>query len=670
MKVAEHFYSSLSRFGLEGASLVLFPLPLLLFDRAEMIGGNWRFYLALLASCSSLICAFSLHRRPLLGKFFGLICSAAILALIFFHVLADPFVALPAAIIYIGIVFFLLDFRGDGGVNLYPEAFVRYTQRAWWASFVVMFLVLLDLLMPASVGGPYLYIVLFSFAMAQLLLFLAALSKRSTSYLCFTLFTGLSVALSACFFGMGNIATLILFLNILTLVVLPRGNFLGGRRELWWEVLFDHPARILLVSFLSLSVFGTFLLSFPFATEAGGVGLLDAAFTSVSAVCVTGLTVLDTATDFSLWGQIAILLLIQFGGLGIMSITAVALHAMGRRLSLKQERILTSIADSGSQGLLESLSTILKFTFVVEGVGASLLALVFYCTGDTPLLAIWRGIFTAISAFCNAGFALQSDSLVSYQTNPFVLHLVAILIILGGLAPATSLIIPSWLRGKAISIPARIALITSLALLFTGTFFILAFEWNGALAGLSIFDKINNAWFQSASLRTAGFNSIEFAHLCSSSFLVMLFLMFIGGSPGSTAGGVKTVSIGILAITFWRNITNRHHVIFQGRVISPSTIFRAITVIISGMIVWFFLVLMLTTTQQIFARDIVFEVTSALSTVGLTLGATPLLDGMGKVIVMLAMFIGRIGPTTIFMLLSSDEERSSQRRPEVKISLT
>jgi trk system potassium uptake protein TrkH len=353
-----------------------------------------------------------------------------------------------------------------------------------------------------------------------------------------------------------------------------------------------------------------------------------------------------------------------------MSIATVALHAMGRRLSLKQERLLTSMTDTDHKDLLQSLKTILKFTFIVEFIGAILLIYLFRTSGDSFSQALWRGVFTSISAFCNAGFSLQTDSLIPFQDNALILHTVAGLIVLGGLAPATSLLIVKWLSGKQTPIPARIALVTTFIMLLAGTFFMMAFEWNGVLAGLSINDKIQNAWFQSVTLRTAGFNSVDLAQIASPTFLIMVAFMFIGGSPGGTAGGVKTTTIGILAMTFWSNITSRNDVVIQNRRIHSATIYRAITIVVSGMTIWFLVILMLQVTQQISARDIIFEATSAIGTVGLSIGATSLLDEIGKIIIIIAMFAGRIGPMTLFMVLSSEQTISASRCPEEKISLT
>jgi trk system potassium uptake protein TrkH len=363
--------------------------------------------------------------------------------------------------------------------------------------------------------------------------------------------------------------------------------------------------------------------------------------------------------------------LIQLGGLGIMGITTVALHAMGRRLSLRHERVLASMADTSHKDLVRSLVTILKFTFAAECLGALLLSGMFYGFGDTGGQAVWRGVFTAVSAFCNAGFALQSDSLLAYHKTPFVLHTVALLIIVGGMAPATSLVIPKWLAGRQVPIPARIALTVSGVLLILGTVFILAFEWEGLLAGMPLSDKIQNAWFQSVTLRTAGFNSLDISAIANSTFLLMIAFMFIGGSPGGTAGGVKTTTMGVLAMTFFASVANRKEVVLQHRRISASTVFRAVTIVGAGALLWFGVVLMLAVTQpQIPVRYLIFEATSALGTVGLSTGATGVLDEIGKMIVIIAMFCGRIGPVTLFMLLSDGQTASGSRSPDAKIFLT
>ena len=514
------------------------------------------------------------------------------------------------------------------------------------------------------------FVIVFPFIIAFILYVHWAIEKKSKIRTLLALTGFLLVVISFIVNGPTGIPGLVLILSPVVLLSFPRRREPFKKKGHWGEILLGYPARILLTTFLGLCVAGIFLLSLPVSTSNGAIDLVDAAFTSVSAVCVTGLIVLDTPNDFTGFGQLCILLLIQLGGLGIMSITTVALHAMGRRLSLKQERLLKSMIDTGHKDLFASLKTILKFTFIAEGIGAIVLFFLFFSSGDTAGMAAWRGIFTAVSAFCNAGFALQSDSLIPYQSNALILHTVAALIIFGGMAPATSLLVPKWISGKPTPIPARIALVTTVILLVSGTFFMMAFEWDGVLSDLSVADKINNAWFQSATLRTAGFNSVDIATVVSPTFLVMVAFMFIGGSPGGTAGGVKTTTIGILAMTFLANITNRNEVVTQKRRIHSSTIYRAITIVFSGVAIWFMVILMLQVTQQISARNLIFETTSAIGTVGLSTGATPLLDEIGKIIIIIAMFAGRIGPMTLFMLLSEEQSVSALRYPEKKISLT
>jgi trk system potassium uptake protein TrkH len=471
-------------------------------------------------------------------------------------------------------------------------------------------------------------------------------------------------------FGVEKVTWSALSVAVGLLLAFPRRKGPFEKIEHGWEVFVIHPARLLLTSFLALCVLGTLMLVLPVSTCEGVIEPIDAVFTAVSAVCVTGLIVLDTPNDFTLFGQLCVLILIQLGGLGIMSLATVALHAMGRRLSLRQERLLSSITDTGRRDLVHALKMILKFTFVAESVGAVLLVFLFHDAGDSFRHALWRGVFTAVSAFCNAGFALQSDSLIPYRENVFIIHTVSTLIIFGGMAPATSLLLPRWISGKPIPTPAWIALGTTGILLVSGTLFILAFEWNGVLSGLAPFEKIQNAWFQSATLRTAGFNSLDIAGIAGPTFFVMIAFMFIGGSPGGTAGGVKTTTIGILAMTFWANITNHSDVVTHNRRIHPFTVYRAITIVVAGMAVWFVAVLMLQVTQQVSTRDLVFEATSALGTVGLSTGATSLLDEIGKIIIIITMFVGRIGPMTLFMLLSDSNAAKASRCIEEKISLT
>ena len=660
-------------FALQGALLAAAPTPFLFasMNVGSALPPMWRLAAASAAAVSCLICAFVLLQHLNVGKIFGGCASVCSFFAALPYLWSNPFAALLGSIALISSGYALVDFRIPTKHEK-RSSLVGSMQRARWAAITVSITVGFSWIMSDRIQPSIANITIAASALIAQILFIHCAWKQKPGKLRTILITlGLSFAglllISADREHTGAVA---LTIALLVIFLFSRSMPIQERREHWWETLLNHPARLLLSTFLFLCFLGTLFLIIPNAAKQGEIALVDAAFTSVSAVCVTGLIVLDTPVAFTFLGQALILLLIQLGGLGIMSIAAVALHVMGRRLSLRHERLLTSMADTDHKDLLNALIRILKFTVFAEGAGALVLAGLFLYSGDAFWQAAWRGLFTAVSAFCNAGFSLQSNSLIPYKNSPFVLQTVAALIIFGGMAPATSLLFPRWLTARRIPIAPRITLITTTVMLLSGMFFMLAFEWNGVLSGLSIADKIHNAWFQSATLRTAGFNTVDMAGVISPTFLVMVLFMFIGGSPGGTAGGVKTTTIGILAMTFWANITNRNSVIYKDRKVPSATIYRAITIVASVAVVWFAVVLMLEVTQQIPGRDIIFEVTSAIATVGLSTGATAKLDEIGKVIIMLAMFAGRIGPMTLFMLLSENISVPVSGCPDAKITLT
>jgi len=665
----------ISGIGLEGALIAFAPFLFLLSFPGDT-GGNpaspalWRLGLAALASVLCCLCALTLFRKPRLGKLSGVGAALAGFGAILPYIATRPPASLAGAVALVFVSFTIFDFKISTSVER-TNSISRSLQRAHWAALSAPIVAVLAIVLGLAANTAAVCSVAAASLLAQGLFLhwsVAARARWQTGWAV----AGMSALVLLAFLQkLHFLPGVAIAINLLNFLVLPRQrSSILESGEKWWEVLINHPGRILFTTFFTLCLLGSLLLIIPAATENGTIAIIDSAFTSVSAVCVTGLAVLDTAHDFTFLGQLFILIMIQLGGLGIMSITTVALHVMGRRLSLRHEKLVASMTDTSHQDVVRSLATILKFTFAVETLGALLLTLSFYAAGDPIDYALWRGVFTAVSAFCNAGFSLQSESLIPYQTNPFILHTVALLIIFGGIAPATSLAIPRWLRRKPIPIPARIALLASMVLLVAGTISVLIFEWNGVLAGMTITDKLQNAWFQSVTLRTAGFNSVDIAGISNPTFLVMLFFMFVGGSPGGTAGGIKTTTIAILAMTFLANAANRETITIQHRRLPPATVYRAVTVVIAGGAILLLVVMMLEMTQTISFRDLVFEATSAIGTVGLSTGATPLLDEIGKVIVIIAMFIGRIGPISLFMLLSSEQPVTDTRYPEERISIT
>jgi trk system potassium uptake protein TrkH len=439
----------------------------------------------------------------------------------------------------------------------------------------------------------------------------------------------------------------------------------------WWDTVVHQPARLLVVTFLTLCLLGSLFLSLPISSaRAAGISPVDAAFTAVSAVCVTGLIVLDTPVDFTGFGQAAILLLIQLGGLGIMTFSTAALGLLGRRLSLRHEgAVVSALSVQGRNELFRALRLLLAITFSAELIGTAVLSSLFAVEGDAPRQALWRGLFTSVSAFCNAGFALQSDNLIGYRENPWILHTVALLIIVGGLSPAVVAALPDVLRGRRVALQIKLAVVSTVVLLAGGAIAITAIEWNNTLANLGFFDRLHNGWFQSVTLRTAGFNSIDIAAVHSAVLTLMMVWMFIGGSPGGTAGGIKTTTAALLALAVAAAIRGRWDVTAFRRQVPTETVYKAAAIATLGFSIALLSLAALQLTQDLPGPLAPFEVVSALGTVGLSLGATARLDEVGKIIIMATMFAGRVGPLTLFLFLSDRFSRSTWEFPEERIDV-
>ena len=433
------------------------------------------------------------------------------------------------------------------------------------------------------------------------------------------------------------------------------------------ELILQHPARCLVLTFFVLCAAGTLLLRTPAAMQSE-LSVLEAAFTAVSGACVTGLTVIDIASDLTLTGRIFLLLIIQLGGLGIMTLTIMALHALGR-VSLTGEQLISELAAPQDQNIYQHLKLIVLFTFITEFSGAMLLTWGFYNIHHDFARALELGFFTSISAFCNAGFFPGSANLMPYAGEKFLLLIIAFEIIIGGIAPAITYSLLKKQSIRKLPVIAKIILGSSAILLVGGTLLLLLFEWNGIFNELAWYDKIVNAFFQSTTLRTAGFNTVSLAALGMPAYMLMLALMFIGGSPGGTAGGIKTTTLAVLALTFRAALRGENQVIGCGRRIAPESVIKAVAILISATLVLLLTLITLTATQILPARQLVFEAFSALATVGLSLNCTANLDAVGQIIIMLAMFAGRIGPLTLFLLLSERNNSKAPGYPQIKIPL-
>lgn len=658
--------------GLEGLLLMLaaFPFTFSIATDGEVVAG-WRIVTASLSSMMFLVSAFYLVRNPAVSKTFAASAATGSLITAVPFMKTDPSVALFGAVLFILAIYNLVSVNLAVRLSRSEDLNEKGLQRARWAGISLGALSISYFLLVSKVTAISELSLFTATMIAQMLSVFWSIYQQSNFHksacIVFNVLTWLLMYLS---WQQGNVWIGALTAAVVIVLQMPASSISEDLSSSWTDMFFNHSARVTIVTFFLLCLCGTVLLYLPISAAYRNISLIDAAFTSVSAVCVTGLIVLDTPNDFSVFGQVMILLLIQLGGIGIMTVTTVAFYALGRRLSLSHERALNSAYNADHSTLGNLLLQIIRFTMVCETIGAIALFYCFWSHGLSSAQAAWKAIFTSISAFCNAGFALQSDSLIPYNDFPAVLHIVAVLIIAGGLAPAATLAIPSWLKGEKIPLACRIALIVTAALLAAGTVVFLIFEWNGALAGLTVADKLHNAWFQSVTLRTAGFNSVAIENVAGPTFIMMVLMMFIGGSPGGTAGGVKTATFGVLAVTFWACVSGYDDIAVQDRRIRPETVYKAVTIFVAGIILLLITVFMLEVTQRLDSRNIIFEAASALGTVGLSLGATSLLDGVGKIIIMIAMFAGRVGPVTFFSLLSRERSSNAANCLNADINLT
>ncbi|HXV74808.1 MAG TPA: potassium transporter TrkG, partial [Candidatus Polarisedimenticolaceae bacterium] len=422
------------------------------------------------------------------------------------------------------------------------------------------------------------------------------------------------------------------------------------------DLFYRRPAHLVVASFLSLIALGSLFLSFPAASSGGtAVPLLDAVFTATSAACVTGLIVLDTPADFSSFGHAVILVLIQAGGLNIMVLSAFAAGLLGRNLGFRGEGALRDmLALHPGRSVRRLVLFIGLGTLAWESLGAAALSGLYLRQGVETGTAIWYGLFHAVSAFCNAGFSLHSNSMVGFAADPAVLAVIATLITAGGLG--FGVLGYAWTRlarrrRDAESLHARTVLLVSLALVVSGAVVYCVVEWNHTLADLSPVDRVANALFQSVTLRTAGFNSVEFERLRPATLFMMLAWMVVGASPGGTGGGIKTTTAAVLIGSVLALLSRRERAVLFRRRISLDTVFRSGAIATAAAVAVAAGAFALLATQGQRFEVLLFEAVSAFGTVGLSLGATPSLDGTGKVIVMCLMFAGRIGPLTLALLV-------------------
>jgi trk system potassium uptake protein TrkH len=426
----------------------------------------------------------------------------------------------------------------------------------------------------------------------------------------------------------------------------------------------SHP-QIIVIGFASLILIGAILLMLPIATVSGqGASASDAFFTATSAVCVTGLVVVDTGTYWSFFGQIVILVLIQIGALGFMSMATMLFLITGKKISVRSRMLIrTSFSVDSLEGIIRYVKYVVLFTLIVEACGAVLLAGVFIPAYGVSH-GIFMSIFHSISAFCNAGFDIVGNgvSFMPFATNILLNLVVCLLIIIGGIGFAVVMDVISKRKFGQFELNTKVVLIATGVLIALGFLVVFIGEYNNpdTLGDMPFFGKILASLFTSVTPRTAGFNTIDMASLRGSTKMLIMLFMFIGGSPGSTAGGVKTTTFSILFIAMLRTIQGYDEMTVFQRRLSNKMLKKAMSIFFLG-ILWVFLASMVINAfEPASAGDILFEVLSAFGTVGLSTGITASLCGVSRIVLMLTMFFGRVGLMTVaFAINRKNEARNS-----------
>lgn len=429
--------------------------------------------------------------------------------------------------------------------------------------------------------------------------------------------------------------------------------------------------QILVLGFAGLILSGVALLMTPYASKSGdSLRFVDALFTATSAVCVTGLVVVDTGTYFSVFGQSVILLLIQIGGLGVMTVATLVAVLSGKKINLK-ERLLIQEATNQLDlaGVVRLTLYIIRATLLVELVGGTILALRWF--QDFGLKGIYFGYWHAVSAFCNAGFDLFGEyrSITGYVGDLTVNGVIASLIVVGGIGFPVVADLWNCRQTRRFSLHTKVVLTTTVLLIVLGAGFIFVAEYGNAktLSDLPPADKVMASLFQSVTARTAGYNTVDIGLLREGTLLAIIFLMFVGASPSSMGGGVKTSTAAILFISLVGSVTGKRDPLAFSRQIPQQTVYKAFTIVTISVMLISLVTLTLSFTEAAPIFSLLFEVTSAFGTVGLSTGITPKLSDAGKVLITLTMFAGRVGTLTLLMALALRPRKERLKYPEGKI---
>lgn len=439
------------------------------------------------------------------------------------------------------------------------------------------------------------------------------------------------------------------------------------------------PVRTIVLSFLLIILVGTALLSLPISSRDGNfTPVLDSLFTATSATCVTGLIVYDTYAHWNLFGQIIILLMIQIGGLGLLTFTSFFNFALGKKLGLRSMQLASESVNSGGfNDTKDLIRNIMKISLCCEGIGVVLLMTVF--VPEYGLQGIFISIFLAVSAFCNAGFDIlgflgEYGSLTPYADNPIVMVTIMLLIICGGLGFVVWQDLIHYRKTGKLVLQTKIVLIATACLIVIGTVLVTALEWNNpaTLGGLNPFQKITRGLFQSVTFRTAGFNTIDVGQMNSITKIFSIIIMFIGAAPGSTGGGLKVTTFTVIIMTVVCVIFNKEDTVIMGRKIEKDVVYKSIAISVLAILAVFATTLTLFYANTgINGLDSLFESVSAFATVGVSVGPTAVANDLSRIILAITMFIGRIGPVSLALALTMNSANRTKNQviPEGKITV-
>lgn len=431
--------------------------------------------------------------------------------------------------------------------------------------------------------------------------------------------------------------------------------------------------RMIAFGFLAVILMGTLLLSLPIAARSGDrTPLIDCFFTATSATCVTGLTVLDTYMHWSSFGHVIILVLIQIGGLGFMTIITMFSIFTRKHISLYERRLLMQSAGTiRLSGIITMIKRVVIGTFCVEGMGAVFLSLRF-CPKLGFAKGLWYAVFHSVSAFCNAGFDLMGRfnevSLTGYYNDPLVCITLMVLIVIGGLGFLVwSDVIKCRFVFKKMELHSKLVLTVTALLVFGGAAVLFMTEKNGAFKGMTTGEQVLSAFFQSITLRTAGFFTFDQSKLSNSGYILSTLLMFIGGSPGSTAGGVKTTTMAVAFLNLISVARNNDDVVIFKRKINNKVVIQSVAIIGIHILMASIAIFIICYLEPIGLREVIYESVSAISTVGISMGITSDFNVASKLFIAGLMYSGRIGGMTIVLAIAENSHKVKLERPEEKI---